>query len=413
MDRGLVKVKGMPLPVFRQHALWEVLPCMPLAMAKLPMETFLGFAARLETLVIGWMSGASAADTLMTCLVLQRIEALQEPTLIWLVSSTLKTCIILGDIIVQTNVVRSDEFLPSLFGIVDRKRDPHGDASLQWFLTHQKDIKERMGLKVWSECRKVALWLKLIRMVTLVELDYVQMLEILGELERLAPNEVEPLSNEQMLIEPLLSNMFTTGCIRRPFTLPTLKEASASWIDLIEKLTEAITMLARYPLFEDLSKFLLHFCSDETTITPSLVVDTVSLTCNDSGNHYGSKGNRLTAVLRSLTFAIMIKGEEVYGRLAAGQFAQHSLGLDGPNLRVEQILLDVLQITCHSPARQRRLLPKLLQVIHEFEMNDDDKDYKRAKEALLVIARQLGVWYVILGFGLELYEAYEFPEAHW
>lgn len=43
-----------------------------------------------------------------------------------------------------------------------------------------------------------------------------------------------------------------------------------------------------------------------------------------------------------------------------------SLGLDEPDFATERLLVDALQVSSHSPARQRRLLPKLLGAIYEY-----------------------------------------------
>lgn len=88
----------------------------------------------------------------------------------------------------------------------------------------------------------------------------------------------------------------------------------------------------------------------------------------------------------------------IYGCLPASHFAQSEFG-DG---RLTQLVNDSLQMACHSPARQRRLIPKWLQVVQRHP--------QAAK--LRLLARWLAAWYVILGFHLELYEPYEYREAH-
>lgn len=88
----------------------------------------------------------------------------------------------------------------------------------------------------------------------------------------------------------------------------------------------------------------------------------------------------------------------MYGYFPSSQYAHMYFG-DGA---VERLVLDAIQIACHSTARQRRLIPKWLRAAQR---------HPRAGR-LDHLARWMAAWYVALGFQLDLYEMFERHEAY-
>ncbi|PJF16467.1 hypothetical protein PSACC_03656 [Paramicrosporidium saccamoebae] len=365
MDRGLVRVNGMTLAAYRQYILENVLPTSTVAAATLSPTTILGFVCRLRMLMTTWMTGASAADTLLTCLAIQRIDALRSPVLGWLVSTSLRCCLLLADVMAQVHVARNDEFLPSLYSLVDGRRDPLGEVSLQWFSMHQNDVRNRYGFGVWVECKRVSNWLKFLRLVRSADLDYPQMMELFAELDSLPFSTVEPLTEEEMFINPLLSNMFASGCVRRSIPLQNPNECNERWTLFVGEMYDIFAALAMKPSFS-------------TILSKLLVSSTLE--------------GGLPAIKRSFTFAILLSGETIYGSIPVSKFALQTIAEE--DFTAGQLLFDCLQVACNSIPRQRRLIPKLLAAMHQRIMN------------------LFAVWFVIIGFHLELYESYEEPEAH-
>lgn len=383
-------IGGMSLALYRRHILTNVLPYSPISAEVQRPSLILGFGNRLWSLMTAWMSGVSAADTLCTCLAIQRPEVLQNQFLSWSVMATLSSCLLLADVMAQTHVARNDEFLPTLYSLVDGRRDPQGEAAINWWRMNQEAILKQYGEEVWNMGNKIWRWLQLVRMVRINDLNYDQMMGILAELCNLydyenAINVSSSIEESEMFIEPKLANFFTTGCVRRIIPIPSVQETRDQWKCFLRNLTDIVRKVSEMPRF---SRLL------QTLLTAS------------------SESHPLSAVQRSMTFSILSRGEStVYGRMAPGRFAMEAFGLIMPDRACEHLLIDALQIASHSPSRQRRLIPKLIHAV--IDAQNDAMMSEIAKQALFKMARYIGVWYVILGFHLKLYESYEVPEAHW
>lgn len=405
MDRGLVNIDGVSLGMYRHGALQNggLVSRLAIAQEHPPRDLVERMMRTLESLMTTWMSGAAAADTLLTCLMLEGRHLLTHPTIRWYADSLARCCLMLADIILPTNVARPEEFLPNLHSLIDGRGDCDGDAALKWYISNRRGISSEFGPQVGIHCERLALWLRLLRQIKVVDLDYALMMALVEELSELWTSMPpgDAAHPEELLLEPLMANYFATGCVRRPIPLLSSADVILAWQQMLRSLSTCFTNYTRRVTFAELIVCFLQISSHEHR-------------------------HKLCAVTRALSFATLLKGNLFYGHLPPGVYAQVSLGLEKPESATEQLLLDALQIALHSPARQRRLLPKLITAIHDrtqvhsesisfsvyYSNNSAPKSYSDvSRQKLKGLTHWLSIYYILLGFHLTLFETYEIPEA--
>lgn len=254
MDRGMIKIEGMTLSEYREHVLERVLPSSPLASVVLPSQMLLGVMRRLRHLTLNWMRGLSFADTVLTCLSIQRIWHLRDPILAWYVKATFYSCQMLSDLLIAAQVVRGDEYYTNLYGMADMRLDPNAESTLDWHNAQSVQIRCTHGTGVWSECQRLALWITLLRMLRLGLFDYEHIKRLISQIRQLSfPLDAEIIVTErEMLIEPLLANHFSSGCVRKPVELVDLETCETLFDKTLFKFEELLNFFSRRPLFKDL-----------------------------------------------------------------------------------------------------------------------------------------------------------------
>lgn len=401
MDRGLICINGMHLDAYHSAALATdgLVSRLPIAQETISSALAAACFKKIECIFTTWMSGVVSSDSILTCMVVEGRQSLRHPTVKWYMNTILMSALILTDIVLPANVARIEDFHSNLMGIINGQDDPYGDVSIQWYVANRRGIASEFGEEVSIICERLVLWLKLLRQIRLVDLDYPLMISFLKELNDLWSMELPTpvASDADLLIQPLMSNYLITGCIRRPVPIFDGLHIKDHWLTTINGIKSVFYAYSRETAFNALLPMLLKVSN--------------------------APEDRLSAVTRSLCFAALTRGNSVYGRLAPGVFAQRCFKFDRPDASCEQLLLDALQIALHSPSRQRRLLPKLISSIIERTLPGSAPFFpwavspapitEQARSHILELARFLASYFVILGFGLDLYESFELPEAFW
>lgn len=255
MDRGMLTINGRDIWAYRRYMLEEVLPLSPLASTHPPKWLVCRFASKLWTLVSTWVAGNSAADTICTCMALYDRELIRCPTLRWMITANLQICLMMAEMTQQSYLVRNDEFLPLLFSLIDGREDPMGERASRWFNFNEEGIRIEFGDAVVAECRRLYLWMVLLRGLRTNHFhtygDIQSILEqlddtppILGHRDDAPGRASMSTMDEECFICPLLANYFTNGCVRRPVTILDVEECDRAWKKLVNSLIEYVELVS-------------------------------------------------------------------------------------------------------------------------------------------------------------------------
>ena len=376
------------MAVFRDHALGKIFPTTPYAHDwssenTRDKEFTLSFLFRLQALILSCLDGRSAIDTLFTCLPLHYPDLVKNRLLKWIASVSLTNLAMIVDTISTMRIVRTDEFSPSIYSMVDPWRADCEELLEAWQKSHSTvSLSADNGSFSYRPILFLLSFNNFLTMLINGHLDYAHMRVALQTSVATIKNDpgdpYQACSDEEMLIFPRLSNLYCTGCVRRPVELMGSKEVVVSWITFMSKLDDVVAFYETSPPIEKVLQLFLTLAGDLNTPLP------------------------FSAAFRSMMLALFWRGKLVYGTWSFPSFVQSSFTLSSPmeDPRVFGLLDQVLRVASHTLPRQRRMLPDLLNTLSMVP-------------SLGSLALYLAQWYVILGFGLELYSPYEASEAHW
>lgn len=240
MDRGLLRIGERDIWAHRQYILTEVLPASALASEAPPAPLVLRFCRELWRLISTWMAGSSAADTIGTCLALHDRTLIRSGPLRWIMSASLQICLLVGELVQQTYLTHTDEFLPTLYSLIDSREDRMGERFMCWFNFNEEDVRARLGEAVARECRRLYLWLILLRGLRngTFKTD-ANLRAILKELEGHVAGGGgggSEADDADLFICPLMANYFTSGCVRHPITILPAAVCDQAWSRLFRTL---------------------------------------------------------------------------------------------------------------------------------------------------------------------------------
>lgn len=265
MDRGLLKIHGLPLPLFKQNLLNNVIPFSPIAQSNASSNLILEYSHRLLMLTFNWYSGKSAADVFIPCLILHRPNILMNDLMRWITWTVLRCSLMLADIIAQSNVSSIDEFLPNLYSLIDNRIDISDEGLISWFESNRLQIEEEYGSFVLQECLFHLRWLLFLRNIksrSTPNSDYYGVLiQILTELKdqyHCHCTSFGYLDDQSSFYFPIISNLFTSGCVRRTIQLVSFEDGLADFYNFVGKLLETMLYIQKRPSFKDLFFYLLR-----------------------------------------------------------------------------------------------------------------------------------------------------------
>lgn len=371
MDRGLLRYHDMDLWSFRQLARVELFPNSLYAVSHPPKEFIIAVGRHLERLFFTCLNDTPAMDTLGTALILQFPSVIRCDLLIYHLETMLQLAHTVGDIICKGVVVKPDEFAPSYFSLVEEYSDAFANA----FPHHEGQFDEwpdQYGTDLCEQLKLFELVNKTLR--TLLEWEENKISELahrLGTLKEYLNTQSAILNDgntrkfdreKDLFIIPIMANVHTTGCVRRIAELLDTKTISNYLQEFIERLQRFINLVTLSP----------PYCHN--AIARQLIEE--------------ASNTRLEG---PLPFHAMLRAS-YHIILSHNIFNQHSIQ---PFSYCPRVVGGTLHILCCSLSRQRRSIHNLLSLHYT-------TDY-----------RFLYLWYVLTGFGLDLYGPAEWIEAHW
>lgn len=365
MDRGLLRIEGMSIFTYYQYATNVLLFASPLASRRPERGFIYAFSRRLGVLLMSFLSGTPALDTLCVCVPLQAHRLIvRSAPLRWLLWLVRRAAVLATEAVARARVVRSDEFSMAS-ALIERWRTAANPGDLSW----RGHMAVELGTPGdWS--RELSPFYRLVCFLESVlglaggaDATIPELCVQHGEGEGragMAPSR--DYGDQDFFIVPLLANVFCTGCIRRP----------AHWLD-------------EQTAYADLERFL------------RMGWDTL-------GAAHPAEQASLGRLLEITTLGALPLPPVTRSVMAMVHLPDPAAPLGPPawSETVRRLLL-------HTLARQRRMLPAVLQCRQGL-----DAPATRAPSGALVLA----IWYVVLGFALELYhdgteDGRELAEAHW
>lgn len=416
MDRGLLKIDNMNISSYMRHCLHMVLPSSPICISNnLASEDILFFINRLEVRVKLWLQGRPAADVLMPLLPLHRLQLIGDPVLRWMCLVIMQGCFIFSELAQRSYVVRSDDFCPKLFSLLPQHMYSFEyilDDTLPWWNHNSVMISETKGPLIHEICHRLSCGIKFLihlfkntdfSMELLAMMKNSTLLHISEPTEQLhdhfgsqqsfsIPNVLRKFPDQFMLPRitlkdiyefPEVSNHYSTGCVRRPYHIDDVlfMRENDAWFVLLNRIEKMFTLCKVYS-------------GDPVKYIPALSASSI--------NEF-----HLSNVLNVV----------VYTHLSS-IFDKSSTKLQ---------ILECLHLLSNRPPRQRRLISKYLRnrghcLGNIWTLSGCAEDHLPTKDHLMTekmidnrledILIYLSIWYVILGFYLDLYEPYEYLEAH-
>jgi len=374
MDRGLLHVSHMSLPQYRLFASTELLAALPIAQAHPSSVAILSFITALQSRHLAWIKGSPFADTLLTCAIMNRPEALEASLPRYLALSVLRSCDSLANIVMLAHVAAGpDEFHPHMHGTIDNRRDP----TLPLLQTWLDSTLPSLGQEIYSvEVQRLSLWMQLLAQIESFSLNYSKILAIVKDLLALPFPQPSLISQEeekrQFLIEPLLANIFTTGCIKKPVIIPSYSESYSDFHAMLEQFAFFINLII------SLQSVQLDYMQFVSFVDLLFAIDLP-----------------FASILRSFIFSLLFSKQLLFGTISKTQLAGH-LKMHPEN---GQSLFRTIEIACHHPTKQRSLIAGMLITVGDVFIE------------LRPLFCHLAQRYVKLGSILDLYTPQEESEA--
>jgi len=363
----------------------------------LSSEAIILFMDRLDSRLHLWLSGYSAADVLLPLIALHKHESIGDPVLRWMTLAVLQSAYIFGELSQRAYVLRPEDFSPRLHSILPSNLcTPVSvlEETLPWLEFNAESILEKKGKPILHLCQKLSAGLSLL--VSLLQgrpipLDALRIYFLDERDQRFSPPPadsrsftipavcVDEASTDLLpsdIIEiPEISNHFSIGCVKRsvPIDESFPKDRSA-WVKLVLQLDRLYHRIEESrPRFEAVIPVLLDYALDDYNLSNVFSVLSYSLIFN----------------------------------------------LSQEDKHFDSGLVEILNVLCHRASRQRRLLSKYFENCPTVcAIRIDSKRVSDRYPHVRVDARKwsmttfLAIWFVILGFHLNLYEPHEYREAH-
>lgn len=377
MDRGLLQIEGMSVFAYYQHVIDGLLPASSFASREPGRQFIRVFARRLSVLLASFLSGIPALDTLCVCVPLQATRMIvRNASLRWLLWLVRRVAILTVETVARARVVRSDEFSVSS-ALIERWRGTADPTDLSW--------REQMKIELEISDQQLGDLSPFYQLACFFE----RVLGLAEENDGARPYASHPYEpetsetdegrriedeadlmlvrgyndHEDFFIIPLLANVFCTGCVRRPVRWMEEGAAADVFRRFLRKGWDAFKgegSISRASLDE----FLQMSTSEDLPLPP---------------------------VIRSVVALLYLPDPMAMSHVPAWSET-------------------VLRLSLHTLARQRRMLPDLLRDWSRLRRSAQPKDSP--------VISFLAIWYVVLGFALDLYndgtvDGRELVEAHW
>lgn len=323
----------------------------------------------LFVLEIQWLSNqGSFADTLATCMPLHQISFYSSNSLKSFMCLQIELCELIAHVVGSAAVasVNEEDFSINLYGITSRNRLVLKGAKVLVDSFQYNPYYRR--LKLWKQFWDIIA--EIITNTTSNVADQIMLAKnIISDLSLKSPTVSESYSSikpESIGIFPVMSNVFGSGCPRRPIPKVTIHEAWERWYSILKDLLQVFSLASSLC---DSTKSINMMVKNQRLAENETLKGIIAL--------QGLEG--ISAIPRSILFTILLS--------ALRQAANDTY-------------LDVIQILCHSHARQHRLIPKFM------------KKYIDSPQVNQFIV-PLTIWHVLLGFRLDLYNQQEVFEALW
>jgi hypothetical protein len=371
MDRGLIREGGKRLEVFRQDFLLG-LAFSPLGdLEEHPELTAAAMDSlfRLEATFLG-NPGKSFSETLGISLLTHRPEYLERgnPALVAFTRGVVRGVEMTAGLVRAANVTGSEDFnqrgLNQAPDLTRAGLDPSVDQLIA-LLDRQGKTAVSDGIR-WH-CKRLCLWLQIANLAAqaedLAEKDWIYFDGLLDALLAHLEPSVTILEYElkDVGIFKSMANLSPMGCPKLTLVINSATEAILSSSTLLRALKMVPRLLLEQPRME-----FRRLCFEEL------------------------RGESWNPIVYSLLFVAL----------------HGSLEFDPA---ISSHLMDVLQVQCHSPARRRRLWPKLLAAIDQSLPLLDAP----LGEELRWWRWRGSVEIVLLGFPLELYVPREYAQVLW
>lgn len=415
MDRGLILIDDKRLILFKEY-FSKNFSKHPLALEQPDIYLVCSFMDQVFELECCWLQGWLYSDTLLTCLPLYHVMLIKFPPLKLFCFIVLRIHEIICEIMLKSSVLREEDLnfnmhsfvelleeipplddmlkdLENLFSSIETENYAHSSTFLQ--------IKSRLSRllswgRIFSFFKKHNKFLNSLDQINdqlhllLIEMDMSIKSEIMIE-KNISSDNSKIKDLRELAVYSELSNSYIYGCPRPYFDLASRQECIVKHRDSLEIIFKFCKQLASsyfplsneqkldFPLFplNQLLNYLseLHAFKDFTPFS-RVIISYLILPMSSSTDDQ----------------------QFLFGQIPYKAYFETS------NIHLQQIFIDFIKLICHSWSRQHRLLFKLLPVI---------KGMKGKFIELNKLYTFLEINYILIGFGLDLYNVEESFQAIW